>query len=120
MNEELTLSPAGLKLVQSFEGCERRQKGARFKAYVDPVGVLTIGWGHTNATGRTFDAATVWTQAECDAALRRICDPDAVSAQAFADQRRRIAEHGGREAIIARGDYGYTPAPGEKPAFAAR
>jgi lysozyme len=70
MNEELTLSPAGLKLVQSFEGCERKQKGARFKAYVDPVGVLTIGWGHTNATGRTFDADTAWTQAECNAALR--------------------------------------------------
>src|SRR6185295_8016403 len=42
----------------------------RFKAYVDLVGVLTIGWGHTNATGRRFTADTLWTQAECDAALR--------------------------------------------------
>jgi choline-sulfatase len=58
--------------------------------------------------------------AECDAALRRICDPEAVNAEAFADQRRRTAEHGGRDAILARGDYGYTPAPGEKPAFAVR
>jgi len=58
--------------------------------------------------------------ADCAAALLRICDPAAVSAEAFADQRRRIAEHGGRDAIIARGDYGYTPAPGEKPAFASR
>ena len=71
MNDALTLSPAGLKLVQSFEGCEKAVKGSRrFKAYVDPVGVLTIGWGHTNATGRRFTADTVWTQAECDAALR--------------------------------------------------
>ena len=71
MNEALTLSPAGLKLVQSFEGCEKAVKGSRrFKAYVDPVGILTIGWGHTNATGRRFTADTVWTQAECDAALR--------------------------------------------------
>jgi len=54
--------------------------------------------------------------AECHAALLRICDPEAVSAEAFADQRRRIAMHGGRDAVIERGDYGYTPAPGETPA----
>jgi choline-sulfatase len=54
--------------------------------------------------------------AECHAALLRICDPEAVSAEAFADQRRRIALHGGRDAVLERGDYGYTPAPGEKPA----
>ena len=71
MKEALTLSPAGLKLVQSFEGCEKAVKGPRrFKAYLDPVGILTIGWGHTNATGRKFAAGSVWTQAECDAALR--------------------------------------------------
>ena len=54
--------------------------------------------------------------AECHAALLRICDPEAVSAEAFADQRRRIALNGGRDAVMERGDYGYTPAPGEKPA----
>jgi choline-sulfatase len=54
--------------------------------------------------------------AECQAALLRICDPEAVSAEAFTDQRRRVALHGGRDAVIQRGDYGYTPAPGEKPA----
>ena len=54
--------------------------------------------------------------AECDAALLRICDPEAVNAEAFADQRRRIALNGGREAVMQRGDFGYTPAPGEKPA----
>jgi lysozyme len=70
MNETLTVSPAGLKLVQSFEGCEKRASRGRFKAYVDPVGILTIGWGHTNATGRQFTRDEVWTQAECDAALR--------------------------------------------------
>lgn len=71
MNDTLTLSPAGLKLIQSFEGCEKAVKGSRrFKAYVDPVGVLTIGWGHTNATGRAFTADSAWTRAECDAALR--------------------------------------------------
>ncbi len=53
--------------------------------------------------------------AECEARLRAICDPDAVNAKAFSDQRALIARYGGREAVIARGDYSYTPAPGEKP-----
>jgi choline-sulfatase len=53
--------------------------------------------------------------AECEARLHALCDPAAVNAEAFADQRRRIAEHGGRDAILARGDFSYTPAPGEKP-----
>ena len=72
MNDALTLSPAGLKLVRSFEGCEQAVKGSRgrFRAYVDPVGILTIGWGHTNATGRKIKAGDVWTQDECDEALR--------------------------------------------------
>jgi choline-sulfatase len=71
--------------------------------------------------GETIDLAerpeSISVLAECEAALLRICDPDAVNAEAFADQRRRIAAHGGREAIIERGDYGYTPAPGETPTF---
>jgi choline-sulfatase len=58
--------------------------------------------------------------AECEARLRMICDPDLVNAQAFADQRRLIAAHGGREAVINRGDYSYTPAPGEKPVLVVK
>ncbi len=56
--------------------------------------------------------------AECEAALRAILDPEAVSAHAFADQAAMIAAHGGLAEILRRGDFGYTPAPGEKPAFA--
>ncbi len=55
--------------------------------------------------------------AECESALRALLDPEAVSAQAFADQQARVAAHGGIEAITRRGDFGYTPAPGEKPSF---
>jgi lysozyme len=59
---DLIVSPAGLKLIHSFEGCEKKAGRGRFKAYVDPVGILTIGWGHTNATGRQFDRDMVWAQ----------------------------------------------------------
>ena len=63
-----TLSPSGGALVKTFEGCHRRD-GSRFKPYVCPGGVLTIGWGHTNHSGRPFDRAARWTQDECDAAF---------------------------------------------------
>jgi choline-sulfatase len=79
---------------------------------------LEIDPGETNDLAERADMRPVL--AECEAELRRLCDPEAISAEAFADQRRRIAEHGGREAIIARGDYGYTPAPGEKPVLVAK
>lgn len=49
-----------------------------------------------------------------------ICDPEAVDARAFADQRRLIAAHGGRQAVIDRGDYSYTPAPGEAPVLVVK
>lgn len=65
-NESMKMSPAGLNLVKHFESCLEPVGGGRFKAYVDPVGVLTIGWGHTNDHGRKFDRSSIWTQKECD------------------------------------------------------
>ena len=56
--------------------------------------------------------------AEGERRLRAICDPAAVTAQAFADQESRIESLGGPEAVRQRGSYPYTPAPGETPRFA--
>ncbi len=53
-----------------------------------------------------------------EAELRKIVDPEAVNAAAFADQKAKIERCGGVEALIRRGDFGYSPAPGEKPVFA--
>jgi lysozyme len=70
MNEDLTLSPEGERLIKQFESCMRRVGPDQFKAYFCPAGVLTIGWGTTNdGHGAAFDANTVWTQAQCDAAF---------------------------------------------------
>jgi choline-sulfatase len=55
--------------------------------------------------------------AEGERRLRAICDPQRVSEQAFRDQERRIRELGGREAVLKRGSYPYTPAPGEAPRY---
>jgi choline-sulfatase len=56
--------------------------------------------------------------AQCNAALRATLDPEKVSGLAFADQAALIAAHGGEDMVRKRGDFGYTPAPGERPSFA--
>ncbi|MCP5149731.1 MAG: sulfatase-like hydrolase/transferase [Ectothiorhodospiraceae bacterium] len=61
------------------------------------------------AMGRVLDT--------CEAKLRALVDPEAVNARAFRDQDARIAAHGGLEAVRARGDFGYTPAPGQTPLY---
>jgi choline-sulfatase len=54
---------------------------------------------------------------DCEAALRSICDPDAVDRRAHADQAARIEAFGGREAVIARGSFGFSPAPGTEATY---
>jgi choline-sulfatase len=55
--------------------------------------------------------------ARCEAELRLVVDPDAADAAARADQGARIAAFGGRDAILARGSFGYSPAPGTKAVY---
>ena len=55
--------------------------------------------------------------AECHTRLLRICDPDAVECRVRARQAVLLEANGGRDAVIARGDLGFTPAPGAAIAF---
>jgi choline-sulfatase len=92
--------------------------------YVHHVGFRPELYDLEADPGETMDLAErpdlVSVLADCEARLRGLCDPGAVNAEAFADQRRRIAEHGGRDAVLARGDFSYTPAPGEKPVLVVK
>ncbi len=54
---------------------------------------------------------------DCERELRLVVDPEAADEAAKSDQRARIAALGGREAIIARGSFGYSPAPGTAPIY---
>ena len=49
---------------------------------------------------------------ECKARLHAICDPAEVDARAKKRQAELLEQHGGREAVIRRGDLGFTPPPG--------
>src|SRR5690606_21798982 len=53
----------------------------------------------------------------CRQRLYLVCDPEDVDRQAKARQRELLRESGGREAVIARGDLGFTPVPGSAPVF---
>lgn len=64
------------------------------------------------------DPAHAVVLADLTAQLARICDPVEVDRRAKADQQAKIDAHGGRDEILKRGDFGYSPAPGQTPEFA--
>ncbi len=49
---------------------------------------------------------------ECRKKLYAMLDPEEVDRKARARQAELLAANGGRDAVIARGDFGFTPAPG--------
>ena len=54
---------------------------------------------------------------ECETQLRKIVDPEAADRLARADQEAQIAKHGGKEAILKKGTFRYSPPPGAKAAY---
>jgi lysozyme len=71
--QDLKISASGLELIKAFESCLQPTHGG-FRTYIDPVGVATIGWGHTNHHPPRIDRKTVWSQQQCDEALDRDLD----------------------------------------------
>ncbi len=65
----MKIGQRGLNLIKEYEGCLKPIGGGKYVPYVCPAGVLTIGWGTTNLDGKKFDKYSVWTKAQCDAAL---------------------------------------------------
>jgi len=49
---------------------------------------------------------------ECHKKLLTVCDPVETDRRAKSRQAQNLAANGGREAVVARGDIGFTPAPG--------
>ena len=63
-----------------------------------------------NDLSRKSDAKPILDDLEAE--LRRICDPEEVSQRAKRDQQRLLAEVGGKDFVIKRGDLGFSPPPG--------
>lgn len=54
---------------------------------------------------------------DCEGKLREMLSPEAVDARAKTRQAEQLARYGGREAVIARGDLGFSPPPGIRAEF---
>jgi choline-sulfatase len=54
---------------------------------------------------------------ECEARLRMLLSPEEVDARAKHRQAEQLERYGGREAVIARGDLGFSPPPGIQAEF---
>ncbi|MDP1674746.1 MAG: hypothetical protein Q8L65_16745, partial [Burkholderiales bacterium] len=63
------------------------------------------------------DPAHADVVSECERVLRKVVDPDAAHRLAMADQKARIGQHGGVEAIKQLGTFRYSPPPGAKAAY---
>lgn len=57
------ISRRGLDLIKQFEGC-------KLKAYRDPVGIWTVGFGTTRIAGMPIKPGLVITQAEAELLLQ--------------------------------------------------
>ena len=54
---------------------------------------------------------------QCEAKLRALLSPEEVDARAKKRQAEQLEKHGGRAAVMARGDLGFSPPPGIRPDF---
>jgi choline-sulfatase len=69
------------------------------------------------ATDLAADPRYARAVAECAARLRALLSPEEVDARAKKRQAEQLERYGGREAVIARGDLGFSPPPGIRPEF---
>ncbi len=53
----------------------------------------------------------------CESKLRALLSPEDIDVRAKARQAEQLESHGGREAVIARGDLGFSPPPGIRAEF---
>ncbi|MBI1774031.1 MAG: sulfatase-like hydrolase/transferase [Proteobacteria bacterium] len=104
----------------SITACYMLRKG-RWK-YMHYVGYRPQLFDLEDDPGETRDLGESAVHAEVrrmlEMELRKLIDPEAVCEAAFRDQEATIARNGGIDAVKARGDFGHSPVPGEKPEFA--
>ena len=95
-----------------------RDGNYKYVHYVDaPAQLFDLATDPEERADLAGDAAFADVLASCEARLRTVVNPEAVNAQAFADQAELVERHGGREQVLSASDLGYTPAPGETPQY---
>lgn len=93
------INEAGITLIKSFEGLpDGNPKTLNLDWYVDPIGILTIGYGHAITFGRRFLRNT-----PTDKALATKLYPHGITFEAASDLLRRdLQEHLRDMAVVLR------------------
>ena len=94
---------------------EGRWKYVHYVDYAPQLFDLICDPNETQDLGESADHREVLEH--CETKLRAVVDPEAVNERAFRDQDAKVAAYGGEAAVRGRGDFGYTPAPGEEAQF---
>ena len=105
----MKIGPVGLDLIKRYEGFSA-------KAYLDPVGVWTIGYGTTHGAGVNVYNGMTCTVAQATEWLEAYVNRDVVPAIAAA-QQARLKSHGWRTSfnenqVDALCSFGYNLGPG--------
>ena len=69
------------------------------------------------ATDLAADPAYASIRTSCEARLRAMLSPEDIDARAKKRQAEQLQRYGGRDAVIARGDLGFSPPPGVRAEF---
>ena len=95
-----------------------RRGHLKYVYYVDaPPQLFDLRRDPREETDRADDPLYAPDLAAMDRLLRQFLCPEAVDAQAREDQRQRVEEFGGREALTQKGAFDNSPVPGEEPKF---
>ncbi|HZZ02687.1 sulfatase-like hydrolase/transferase [Paraburkholderia sp.] len=90
-----------------------RHRQYKYVYYVDyPPQLFDLGTDPEELEDRATDPQYAGVLRECHERLLRICDPHDVDRMVRERQSELLAANGGREAVIARGDLGFSPPPG--------
>ncbi len=99
-------APSGIYMLR-----DRRHKYVHYVGY--PPQLFDLHEDPYELTDLAANPASAHVLARMEAALREVLDPADTDARAKADQRRLVDEHGGPAAVVARGTFTNSPAPGE-------
>ncbi|WP_424140663.1 sulfatase-like hydrolase/transferase [Roseomonas chloroacetimidivorans] len=90
-----------------------RRENWKYVHYVrHPAQLFDLAADPGEEQDRITDPAAAPALALMQAELAAICDPDEVDARCKSRQARLLELNGGRDAVIARGDLGFSPPPG--------
>jgi len=103
-------SPSGAFMIR--HGQYKYIHYAAFRDFVPPPMLFDLEKDPEERVDLAGDPAHADVVAQYARALKAIVDPQVADVQARADQQVHIDRHGGKEAILGRGTFRYTPPPG--------